>query len=188
MSDQELHPAVADLEAQLRQLETIADPVSRRIATDLLASVLQFHTVALQQMLEVIQGSEEAAAILGRFDHDPLIRGMLLVHDLHHESFHVRVKKAMDELEPTVQKREAVLELITAGERLVHVKVNAGRHGGRPLGELIEQAIRNAVPEAEQVIVEEAGTSTAAFVPLTELKKAAPAASAATNSHEVLNG
>ena len=188
MTDQALHPAVADLASQLRQLEMIADPVSRRIATDLLASVLQFHTVALQQMLDVIQGAEEAAAILGRFDHDPLVRGMLLVHDLHHEPFHLRVKKAMEELGPAMKKREATLELITAEERLVHVKVNGGRHGGRPLSEIIEQAIRNAVPEAEQVVVEEAGTSMAAFVPLTELKKAAPAASAATNSPEVLNG
>jgi hypothetical protein len=94
----------------------------------------------------------------------------------------------MDELEPTVRKREAALELITAEERLVQVKITGGRHGGRPLGETVEQTIRNAVPEAEQVIVEEVGASTAAFVPLTELKKAAPAASGATNSHEVLNG
>src|SRR5690348_3930051 len=99
MSDQDLHPAVADLEVQLRQLEKIADPVSRRIATDLLASILQFHTAALQQMLEVIHENEEGSAIMGRFDRDPLVRAMLLVHDLHHESFQRRVTKAVADLE-----------------------------------------------------------------------------------------
>lgn len=188
MSDQEIHPAVADLDAQLRQLETIGDPASRRIATDLLASLLQFHTAALQQMLQVINGSDEAAAILARFDRDPLIRSMLLVHDLHHESFQSRVNKAIAELEPTMRKREAAVELITAEDGLVRVRIEGGRLGGKPLPELVEQAIRNAAPEAEQVIVEEAIASTAAFVPLAELKKAVPAASAAANSHEVLNG
>jgi Fe-S cluster biogenesis protein NfuA len=188
MSDQDLHPAVADLDAQLRQLETITDPVSRRIATDLLASVLQFHTAALQQMLDAINEREDAAAILARFDRDPLIRGMLLVHDLHHESLQTRVQKAMAELDPTIRKREGSVELITADEGLIHVKITGGRHGGRPLGEIVEQAIRNAVPEAERVLVEEAAVHTAAFVPLSEVKKAAPAGSVAMNSHEVLNG
>ncbi|HEX5433448.1 MAG TPA: hypothetical protein VFY05_04370 [Candidatus Angelobacter sp.] len=188
MTDQELHPAVADLETQLRQLETIADPASQRIATDLLASVLQFHTAALQHVLDAINGSEDAAAILARFDRDPLIRGMLLVHDLHPEPFQARVEKAIAELEPTMRKREATAELINAEPELVRVKIKGGRPGGKPSAPLVEQAIRNAAPEAEQVIVEEAVPSTAAFVPLTELKKAAPAASAATNSHEVLNG
>jgi hypothetical protein len=187
MTDQELHPAVADLEAQLRQLETIVDPASQRIATDLLASVLQFHTAALQKMFEAINGSDDAAAILGRFDRDPLIRGMLLVHDLHPEPFQARVQKAIAELEPTMRKREATVELIDAEPGLVRVKIKGGRPGGKPSAPLVEQAIRNAAPEAEQVLVEEAVSSTAAFVPLTELKKAAPA-SAAGNSHEVLNG
>jgi hypothetical protein len=188
MSDQDLHPAVADLDTQLRQLETIGDPAARSIATDLLASILQFHTAALQQMLEVIKGNEGGAAILGRFDRDPLIRGLLLVHDLHHEPFEARLNMEIYELHPTLQKREAALELISAEEGLVHVKVKGGRQGGRPLASIVEQAIRNAVPEAEQVTVEEDVAPKTVFIPLSELKHSAPATSAARNSHEVLNG
>jgi hypothetical protein len=180
MPDDNLQAPFAELENQLRKLETIADPACRSVTTELLASVLRFHTTALERMLQLIQNSEAAGAILAGLDRDPLIRSMLLVHDLHPESVSMRVRRAVAELEPYLQKREAKLEIITIEEDCVRIKVTAGSHGG-PVGATIEQAIRNAAPEVEQVIFEESGGSGAGFVPLEALQHPLPAAAAGTN-------
>jgi Fe-S cluster biogenesis protein NfuA len=175
MSDETLHPASMELEAQLQRLETIADPASRSTATDLLASVLQFHTAALEQMLEVIGESDSAGAILSKFDHDPLIRSVLLVHDLHPDSLNVRVSRAIADLEPMLQKRGATLELIAAEGGLVRVKIKGSQTTHGSLKEKVEQVLRNAAPEAVQVIVEDAVPP--GFVPLDALRSSSPVVS-----------
>ena len=165
MSDETLHPASAELEAQLRRLETIADPATRGIATDLLAAVLQFHTAALQRMLELVESAEGGAKILAALDRDPLVRSVLLVHDLHPESLASRVRRVVAELEPMAHKRGAQLELLEAGEDLIRVRVR----GAQGLASSVEHAIRNAAPEAAQVIVEEPAP-VAGFVSLETLQ------------------
>lgn len=174
MPDDNLQSPFAELEDQLRKLETIADPACRGVTTELLASVLRFHSTALERMLQLIESSEAAGAILAGLDRDPLIRSMLLVHDLHPESVSTRVRRAITELEPYLQKREAKLELITMEDDCVRIKVTAGSHSGH-VGATVEQAIRSAAPELEQVIIEESGPG-AGFVPLEALQHPSPAA------------
>lgn len=177
MPEESVHPASLELEAQLRRLETIADPASRSTATDLVAAVLQFHTAALQRMLELIDASEGAAAVLSGFDRDPLIRSMLLVHDLHPDSFTARVNRAVADLEPTIQKRGAKLELTAIEDGIVKIAIKAGPDTHGPLSPMVEKAIRAAAPEAEQVVIEETGgPPPAGFVPLDSLLNPSPAA------------
>lgn len=180
MAEDNLQTPFAELENQLRKLETIADPACRSVTTELLASVLRFHTTALERMLQLIEASEGGGAILAGLDRDPLVRSMLLVHDLHPESASMRVRRAITELEPYLQKREAKLEIITLEEDCVRIKVTAGTHSG-PVGATIEQAIRNAAPEVEQVIIEESGRAGGGFVPLEALQHPSSAASAGAN-------
>ena len=181
MTDETLHPASVELEEQLRRLETIADPASRSTATDLLASVLQFHTAALDRMLQLIESSDSSAALLAGFDRDPLVRSVLLVHDLHPDSFNTRVRRAITDLEPFLKKRGATLELIAAEGGLVRVRISSGPETRGPLTPTVEQAIRSAAPEAVQVIVEEPGaTPKHGFVSLEALQNPAPPASAST--------
>jgi hypothetical protein len=172
MAEDNLHPASAELEEQLRRLDTITDPTSRNIATDLIASVLQFHTAALERMLEILRENDGNAAAMAGFDRDPLVRSMLLIHDLHPDPVDARVRRAVKELEPTARKRDATVEVITAEEAMVRVRIKGGQ-AGRPLGEIVERAVRAAAPEAEQVIVEEPLAAGPGFVPLDALQKPA---------------
>ena len=175
MTEEPLDPVSTELESQLRRLETIADPASRGIATDLLAAVLQFHTAALGRMLEMIEKSEAGAAILAGFDGDPLVRSVLLVHDLHPDSFATRVRRALSDLEPLLKKREATAELLSAEGGLVRLRIRGGQSNRGPLAPAVEQAIRAAAPEAVQVIVEE--STLAGFVSLDVLRNSSSAAS-----------
>ena len=176
MTDETPDAVSVELDAQLRRLETIADPLARSIATDLLASVLRFHAAAIGHMLQAInEESDNTTSILGAFDRDPLIRSLLLLHDLHPDSLEVRVLRAIDNLQPRLQKRGATLELISADEDAVRVRVTANGESHGPVGPAVEQAIRNAAPEAAQVVIEEVGTAPrAGFVSIDVLQNTAP--------------
>lgn len=174
MQEEALHPVSVELESQLRRLETIADPAARSIATDLLASVLQFHTAALERMLKLVEGSQDGTKVLAGFDADPLVRSVLLVHNLHPDSLDARVRRAITDLEPLVKKRGASLELIAAEGGLVRARIRGG--DGRPLGPAVEQAIRSAAPDAVQVIIEDENAARASgFVSLDALQNPAAA-------------
>jgi hypothetical protein len=176
MADQPLHPASVELENQLRRLDAIADPASRSTATDLLSAVLQFHTAALERLLQITDESDASGKLLAAFDRDPLVRSVLLIHDLHPDSLHARVRRAMLDLEPTLQRDNASLELVEADDEIVRLQIKGRQPGGRPLIPVVEHAIRTAAPEIAQVIVEEP-TSTSTFVPLSTLQNQSQAAS-----------
>jgi len=170
MSQETLHPASIELETQLRRLETIVDPASRTTAADLVAAVLRFHTAALEQMLEVIRGSSENESVLKAFDRDPLIRSMLLVHDLHPDPLEVRLQRAMAEVESMLQKRGAVVELLEADADGVRVRISGGEPGRGTFSPIVEQVIRSAVREALSVVVEDSSAPlNAGFVPIEKL-------------------
>jgi Fe-S cluster biogenesis protein NfuA len=171
MSDETLHPASVELETQLRRLETIVDPASRSTATDLVASVLRFHTAALERMLELINGNDNKGPILEGFDRDPLIRSVLLVHDLHPQTLATRVQRAIADVEPTLRKRGARVELIEADEERVLVRISGGEPGRGTFAPAVEKVIRSSVPEAVNIIVEDTAAPAPAsgFVPLEKL-------------------
>jgi hypothetical protein len=177
MNEETLHPASVELETQLRRLETIVDPASRSTATDLVAAVLRFHTAALERMLELIRDSESGGRILSGCDRDPLVRSMLLVHDLHPDPVSARVRRALAEAKSMLQKRGAVAELLDVDADRVHVRISGGEPGRGTFAPAVEKLVRSAVPEIVSVVVEDsAGAApTSGFVPLGSIAKVAPA-------------
>lgn len=177
MSDETVHPAAVELEAQLRRLEAIADPAARSTATDLVAALLRFHTAALERVLELISASESAGAILTGCDSDPLIRSALLVHDLHPDTLQTRVRRAIADIEPMLQKRGARIEMIEAGEDRIVARISGGEPGRGTFAPAVERVLRSSVPEAANVVVKDtavpAGDS--GFVPLETLGTAGAA-------------
>lgn len=172
MADETIDPATLELENQLRRLDSITDPASRAAATDLVAAVLQFHTAALERMLELVEAQESGAAVVNGFDRDPLVRSMLLIHDLHPESVATRVRRAIADLEPTARKRGASVQVVEASAGAVKIQLRNGKDGGGSFAPVVESALREAAPEAEIVIEEIGGAS---FVPLESLQSATAA-------------
>ena len=173
MIEQTPDPTSVELEKQLARLDTITDPVARAAATDLVASVLAFHGTALERVFSTIaEKYPDTSNLFAELDHDPLVRSLLLLHDLHPRSLQERVESALRELEPRLSKREATAELITAEDSIVKVRITTSGAGHGPIAPAVEQAIRAAAPDAGQVVVEEAASSQTGFVPLQTLQNA----------------
>lgn len=176
MADERWNVESLEIEAQVQRLQTIADPIARTTATELIASVLQLHGAALQRILEILDERREPA-ITAALDADPLVRSILLLHDLHPQSTAERVSRAGRELEGRLKKRDASVELLGLEDGTVKVRmVNRGASSG--IEALLEEAIRDAAPEISSVEIESISPIRSGFVSLDALREGAMATAA----------
>lgn len=165
-----------EIEAQVQRLQTIADPIARATATELIASVLQLHGAALQRILEILEERREPA-ITAALDADPLVRSILLLHDLHPQSTAERISGVLRELEGRLKKRDASVELLSLEDRVVKVRV-VNRGGSSGVQALVEEAIRDSAPEISNVEIESISPIRSGFVSLDALREGAMATAA----------
>ena len=174
MTDNTLDVASLDIEAHVKRLEAIADPIARATATELVASVLQLHGAALQRILEVIHETADGDALFNKLDADPLVRSILLLHDLHPDSTEARVINALRELEVRLKKRDASAEFVSLEEGTLKLRlVNNGANFGTET--IVENAIRDAAPELSSVEIETVSPSRSGFVSIDNLRSASAA-------------
>lgn len=168
-----------DIERQVRQLEAIADPAVRRMAMDLVASVLQFHAEALASAVRILEEkSSQAPGIVALLERDPLVSSMLLLHGLHSQPPEARIDHALSEFEATLNKYGAVAEVLRAGEEGITIKLRI--EGGHTCGSsaetvraLLERKLAQAAPDVPEIIIELPQAPAGGFVPINALQPAA---------------
>lgn len=174
MADDTLDVASLDIEAHVKRLEAIADPMARATATELVASVLQLHGAALQRILEIVDETADGNALLNRLDADPLVRSILLLHDLHPDSTEERVTVALRELDGRLKKRDASAEFVSLEDGTLKLRlVNNGASCGTEA--IIEDTIRDAAPELGSIEIEIMVPSRSGFVSIDSLRAASGA-------------
>jgi inorganic triphosphatase YgiF len=169
MADENLDVAALNIEAHVQRLQAIADPIARTTATDLISSVLQLHSAALERLLEIVGERSDSAAIIAALDADPLVRSILLLHDLHPQSTSERVREALRGIEGRLKKRETSVELVSLAEETLTLRL-MGANGGCGAESIVEDAVRNAAPEIRDIKIETAGAARSGFVSLEMLR------------------
>ncbi len=140
---------IADL---VQRLEATADPVTRALAKELVAAVMELHAAGLERAMEILSHCGEAGiSIEQSFVRDALVGSLLLLHSLHPEDLETRVKRALKDI-PGV-------ELKSIEGSAVRVVV---RHASEAAA---KEALLAAAPDVTEILVE----SPSGFVPLTAL-------------------
>jgi Fe-S cluster biogenesis protein NfuA len=143
------------IEEQVRELESIADPHTRTVALKLVASVLELHTNGLERMLRILQEStsdfESGMAALQR---DPLVRALLVLHDLNQQPPDLRVKQALQELEPQLVKLGAKATVLHLDSQSVSVRISGGGQGCGSTAESVRALVERAIVEASPDIAD----------------------------------
>lgn len=151
MKNEDLGAAGRGLEHRLEriaelveQLEAGADPASRALAKELLQAVMALHAAGLGRLLELTRASgAPGEALIERLARDRQVRTVLLLHDLHPWDTVRRVREAL-----TAHKdKVAVLHI---DQSAVHVRVD----GPATLVRTVEEALREAAPDVESILVE----------------------------------
>jgi Fe-S cluster biogenesis protein NfuA len=144
------------LEREIRDLVSGADPGERDRLRELVQTVLEWHGAALARLLELITyAGESGRQILQSAGQDELVRSLLLLYGLHAQDLESRVGEALDQVRPFLHSQGAAVELTAIAEDAVRLRLVQGG-GSYPatvptLRAAIEEAICAAAPDVDRV-------------------------------------
>ncbi len=171
--EQEWQARSAAIEEQARLVEQCADPATRAAALDLVRSVMELHKSALQRILAIVEEkAEDGGGIVEALSRDPLVRSVLVLHDLHPDNVETRVARVLEEMQPKLQRHNAAARLVSAADGTVRVFLEASSGCGSNIDGLktsLEQALLDAAPDAE-IVVESNEAANSGFVSLDALR------------------
>jgi hypothetical protein len=169
---QDLQRQLEHLETLLHELERGPESPVRTQARDVVRAVLDLHASGLHRMVQCIGTFASGPAIMNALTSDPLIAGLLLLHDIHPENLETRVRVAVEALAPALVPQGARVAQVSVDEGIVRVRLEreAGR-GGPPAAALrsrVEHALIAAAPDAARIDVDVPDTMV--FVPVTHVR------------------
>ena len=156
---EDVRKAARRLGELIEALDKHPDPAASGPARELVALVLDLHALGLARLMAVLGRADGREAIIARLLEDEHVRALLLLHGLHPEDMETRVRRCAERLRPHLGVHGLRLEVIDVAGGTVRVRVHGADAGIRaPLlwtlpGE-IEDAIVEAAPDAERIVVE----------------------------------
>jgi Fe-S cluster biogenesis protein NfuA/nitrite reductase/ring-hydroxylating ferredoxin subunit len=174
MLDVEPRDLVADVERLLEDVEALPDPVARDKATAVVQALLELYGAGLEQIVELVSASDDAAELAHSFAEDELVSHLLLLHGLHPVKLEDRVLSALEEVRPYMESHGGDVELVGIEGGVVQLRL-AGSCSGCPSSAMtlklaVENAIRKTAPEIDEVRAEEAAPAAQGTSPLLQLE------------------
>jgi Fe-S cluster biogenesis protein NfuA len=157
--DKEFRKRVQQIGALVQQIETIADPAVRATTRELVQLLMELHGTGLERMMEItFQEGDAGGRIIDDLGRDPLVSSLLVLYGLHPEEIASRVSQAVDRIRPSLRKQGCEVELLSANDGNIRVRVALGAHTCGSTTETVrstvEEAIYDAAPDVTSLIVE----------------------------------
>ncbi len=160
---------IAKIDELVQATESQIDPHARATATELVQAVMALHSAAIAHMLELLEQSPDGPQITASMAADELVSSVLVLHGLHPDDAGTRVRRAFEKLRRHFDSRGGRIELLEVEPQVVRMRLS-GRVATPANKSLVEDAIIQAAPEIETVIVEGIEIQhDVNFVPLAEL-------------------
>jgi hypothetical protein len=140
------------IDALLRTLE-VADARTADAAREVVVCLLEMHRAGLARMVALMQMSASGDALVAACAKDDAIDGLLLLHDLHPLDKETRVRQALDNLRPHLERERARLDFLGLKEQTVWLRIH-GEYGdrlARALPLIVEAAISAAAPDVTAI-------------------------------------
>jgi Fe-S cluster biogenesis protein NfuA len=146
------------IEQILSELEQTADQAVVEKTEDLVHTLLDFYGAGLTRIVAMVReaaGGEDLLAVLAV---DDLVKGLLILHDLHPKSTLERVTEALDKVRPYLGSHAGDVDLLGIdGDGVLRLQLK-GTCDGCPSSTLtvkyaIEKAIHQAAPEISDIDV-----------------------------------
>ena len=142
------------VERLLAEFEALSDPTLAARAEELVRTVVEFYGTALERVVELTPDP-----VLERLAADPLVAGVLVVHDLHPHGLEQRVQHALDGVRPYLGSHAGDVSFVEITDDGVLRLALGGSCDGCPSSMVtvklaIEQAIEHAAPEIVRIDVE----------------------------------
>jgi Fe-S cluster biogenesis protein NfuA/nitrite reductase/ring-hydroxylating ferredoxin subunit len=157
MAMQSPRELVVEVERRLEEIERLDEP-GREHATAIVRALLELYGAGLDRIVEEVAARDEGGAIASALSDDELVSHLLLLHGLHPVPLDQRVRGALSEVRPYLESHGGDVELLAVEAGAVRLRLAGSCHGcpssTMTLKLAIENAIRKAAPEIEEVIAE----------------------------------
>lgn len=144
---------VGRVEGLLEELDSLADPMARELATTTVQALLELYGEGLARLLDGM-GPAQAATLAG----DDVIAHLLLLHGLHPVPVEERVQAGLEEVRPYLDSHGGDVELVSVQDGIVRLRMQGSCEGcpasAMTLKLAIEEAVFKAAPDVESVEAE----------------------------------
>lgn len=152
---------VADVERLLDRVDHISAGESKQLAGALVRALVDLYGRGLERIVEEVAARDEDGSLAAAFADDELITHLLLLHGLHPVPLEQRVAGALQSVRPYLESHGGNVELREIRGDAVRIRLQ-GTCSGCPSSTItlklaVENAIRKAAPEIEEVLAEDDG-------------------------------
>jgi Fe-S cluster biogenesis protein NfuA len=172
--DREFQQQVQKIGGLVHDLETMADPVSREAAKNLVQLLMDLHGKGLERALEIIFASANSGSrLIDELGQDSLVGSLLILYGLHPDDLRTRVERKLEQTRGKLQKMgaEATLVAVEDGNVRVHLRVEGHACGStkQSVRADVEEALYEAAPDLTSLSVEGLDPPAGGFVAVSQL-------------------
>lgn len=135
----------------------LADPKASQLAEALVRELVGLYGAGLQRILQQLQAT--APDSVSRLAEDPLVAGLLVLHDLHPEDVRTRVEAALGRVRPYLASHGGGVQLLAVDDGVVRIRLEGSCDGCSAsqltLRHAVEEAVRAAAPEVDHIEADE---------------------------------
>jgi Fe-S cluster biogenesis protein NfuA/nitrite reductase/ring-hydroxylating ferredoxin subunit len=140
---------VAHVQDLQERLDSIDDAVTRDLADQLVAAIVQMYGAGLERIVDLLaDGGTEGRRIAEALAEDELVATLLLIHDLHPVPLEDRVAAALDSVRPYMESHGGNVELLSLREGVATIHLRGSCSDCAASAVTLELAIKQALEEA----------------------------------------
>jgi Fe-S cluster biogenesis protein NfuA len=172
--DKDFQKRIQRIGSLVGELDSVVDPAARAAAKQLLQLLMELHGTGLERILDIaFRAGEPGERIIDECAHDPLVSSLLVLYGLHPDDLETRVTRAIECIRPSMRKQGAELELLGIESAVVRLRIDTSGHScgstTQALKSMAEDAVYEAAPDVNDVIVEGLERAASGFVSLDKL-------------------
>jgi Fe-S cluster biogenesis protein NfuA/nitrite reductase/ring-hydroxylating ferredoxin subunit len=139
----------ARIQQLLAQIESVPSPATRELIHEFMEATLGFYGQGLARILQVANESDpDGQKVFQQLIKDKVVRGLLLIHDLHPSNLETRLLEALEEVRPYLQSHGGNVELISLTGEAATLRLQGTCKSCASSAMTLELAIRHAIEEA----------------------------------------
>jgi Fe-S cluster biogenesis protein NfuA/nitrite reductase/ring-hydroxylating ferredoxin subunit len=139
----------ARIQQLLEQIEALPTPSTRELIHEFMEATLAFYGQGLARILQVASESgPQGEKVYQQLVDDKVVRGLLLIHDLHPADLETRLREALNQVRPYLQSHGGNVELISLTSQAARLRLQGTCKSCASSAITLELAIRHAIEEA----------------------------------------
>ena len=133
----------------LERIEALPYPVARELIQECMEAVLAFYGAGLKRILQVVsEDGIEGRKVYRDLVRDDVVKGLLLIHDLHPLDLGARLREALDKVRPYLKSHGGNVELISLENDVARLRLEGTCQSCASSSVTLELAIRHAIEQA----------------------------------------